>query len=467
MNTIGIGKWFGVAACLLAASSGCASAVGSANDEVDSVASDLRCHAGELATLQDICEDASQAIKAAALGSATAPQIQVGTTYGVHLIVNPAGSGKGGELSFVPTRTGVHTLYLGTPLMPFQIVAQGSAQPLTPSCVSAIFVQDCQPLRRAFAFTFQKGVTYRMTIGPISPEQWLRLRIEAPPPAGQIVFSATPTGGTHSDLFAMDEDGSNLTQLTNTPSDDEQFPRWSPDGSQIAYMRGGSLVVSNRYGQNASVVTSTVGRGSVGITAPAWSPDGSKLVYSYPRPPFNIDLGEDGIIDESYKTTLHVIHTDGSGDTAIPEAPHSLPPGIGTLTEPAWSSTGLIAFRQADDCPDCAGGARFAKVHEDGSNYSDVALSTIDRPDHDVDWSPDASHWVYTTLNPRDGRIAVSLPDGTSATTLTSVSSKVPRWSPDGAHIAFIGSDGIYVMNANGGAQHRVYTGTGIRGIDW
>ena len=184
------------------------------------------------------------------------------------------------------------------------------------------------------------------------------------PPQGRIVFAATAMGETHSDLYAMDADGTHLERLTNTPSESEQFPRWSPDRSRIAYMRGGSLMVSNRNGQDVHVVTTTVGRNGAGITAPDWSPDGTKLVYSYPRPPFNIDHGQgDGIVDESYRTNLHVIHADGTGDTAIPEPEDGgAPPGIGTLTEPAWSSTGVIAFFRSDDCPDCAGGG--TKLHD-------------------------------------------------------------------------------------------------------
>jgi Tol biopolymer transport system component len=126
----------------------------------------------------------------------------------------------------------------------------------------------------------------------------LRRRGDEAPPQGRIVFAATATGEAHSDLYAMDDDGTHLTRLTNTPSESEQFPRWSPDRSRIAYIRGGSLMVSNRNGQDVHVVTTTVGRNGTGITAPDWSPDGTKLVYLYPRPPFNVDLGQgDGIID--------------------------------------------------------------------------------------------------------------------------------------------------------------------------
>jgi Tol biopolymer transport system component len=135
------------------------------------------------------------------------------------------------------------------------------------------------------------------------------------------------------------------------------------------------------------------------------------------------------------------------------------------LTEPAWSSTGVIAFFQNDDCPDCAGGGSLiCTIREDGSNYVRIGGG---QALHDLDWSPTASHWAYTTLNPRDGRIAVSLAEGSGAHTLTAVSSKMPRWSPDGAQLAFIGSDGIYVMNADGSGQQRVYASTALHGIDW
>ena len=85
------------------------------------------------------------------------------------------------------------------------------------------------------------------------------------PDRQQIVFqrSSNAKGGKkdkkeggNNDIYVMDKDGQNLRQLTDHPSDD-QYPKWSPDGKQIAF-------VSNRDGgkETAIYVMDTSGNNS-------------------------------------------------------------------------------------------------------------------------------------------------------------------------------------------------------------
>ena len=54
------------------------------------------------------------------------------------------------------------------------------------------------------------------------------------PTNADIVFQSNRDG--HSNIYVMNDDGRNVRQLTDSPFRDSQAT-WSPDGSQIAFMR--------------------------------------------------------------------------------------------------------------------------------------------------------------------------------------------------------------------------------------
>ena len=53
------------------------------------------------------------------------------------------------------------------------------------------------------------------------------------PDGTKITFISDRDG--NNEIYAMDEDGSNQTNLTNNETWDD-FPNWSPDGKKIAFM---------------------------------------------------------------------------------------------------------------------------------------------------------------------------------------------------------------------------------------
>jgi Tol biopolymer transport system component len=130
------------------------------------------------------------------------------------------------------------------------------------------------------------------------------------PDGTKIAFASTRSGSY--DIWVMDANGSSPTQLTNTVSTlnaqyvREQYPTWSPEGSQIAYTRMESNLINDLESFDIWVMNATgtnqhrlAGSSTAKDTQPAWSPDGTKLVFASDRS----SSGDD----------IWVVNSDGSG----------------------------------------------------------------------------------------------------------------------------------------------------------
>ncbi|MDP9439200.1 MAG: Ig-like domain-containing protein, partial [Actinomycetota bacterium] len=103
--------------------------------------------------------------------------------------------------------------------------------------------------------------------------------------------------GYPEDIFVVDSNGSNLTNLSENsyPVRDgtESQPAWSPDGSEIVMRKDNGIWVMNADGSNQRDLNYYEGG-----KKPAWSPDGAKIAYlSWPH--------------------IKVMNTDGSEVTPI------------------------------------------------------------------------------------------------------------------------------------------------------
>ena len=96
---------------------------------------------------------------------------------------------------------------------------------------------------------------------------------------GKIAFARNPGNGNFQ-IYVMNHDGSELTNLTNNTAYYEPTPVWSPDGAKLAF-------TSNRSGNFDIWVMNADGTGPRNLTSPstasesdpAWSPDGNKIVF--------------------------------------------------------------------------------------------------------------------------------------------------------------------------------------------
>ncbi len=139
--------------------------------------------------------------------------------------------------------------------------------------------------------------------------------------AGPILFISDKNGT--SQLYSMNEDGSNARQLTNDPNFPILDARWSPDGNKIAVespqggipLYGNTLYIMNADGTDRQLLTkpevtiydSTWGTlYYAGAMHPVWSPDSKQIAYSrlmVPEVLGNIDV--------------FIINADGTGERRI------------------------------------------------------------------------------------------------------------------------------------------------------
>ncbi len=90
------------------------------------------------------------------------------------------------------------------------------------------------------------------------------------------------------DIYVMEDDGTNRRRLTkNTAPTRDTYPRWSPDGERIAFIRdmdqnnqrSSELFLMNADGTNVQRLTND----NVGDYYPSWSPDGKKIAFDSSR----------------------------------------------------------------------------------------------------------------------------------------------------------------------------------------
>ena len=250
----------------------------------------------------------------------------------------------------------------------------------------------------------------------------------------KIAFIKDPqTFESVGEIYTMNADGANLQRLTFTGGvvgfNDE--PKWSPDGTQIAFTR--TPVFANPPPLHSgppfiALLNARVGQGFMDLTGPstydsepAWFPGGTKIAFTSQR---------DG------QPEIYLMDANGANQVRLTYSSSS--------SQAAWSPDGTkIAFTTQ---------SQIYVMDPNGTNPVNLSNSQASA----AAWSPDGTKIAFESGRDGNSEIYVMSANGSNQIRLTNnpALDRKPTWSPDSTKIAFWTSrDGnfeVYVMDADG-----------------
>jgi dipeptidyl aminopeptidase/acylaminoacyl peptidase len=195
-------------------------------------------------------------------------------------------------------------------------------------------------------------------------------------------------------------------------------PRWSPDGSSLAFVRGKALVVAAADGANPRTLIEP----AAGISMPRWSPDGTQLAY-YSR-------GRGW-------SQLWLIATVGGAARRLTDA-------AADNDDLQWSPDGTrIAYSsiRGEDlnnrdvyCVDVASDVESRLTSEPGCFDGAPSWSPDGRS---IAFLSDEDGWVHVYLMDPDGRNRRQITFGAAEDGWPSLARGALLWSPEGDRLAF------------------------------
>jgi hypothetical protein len=229
--------------------------------------------------------------------------------------------------------------------------------------------------------------------------------VDVAPDGKHIVYRVNryqdPDSEPPSDVYVANLDGTGAVRVTNSGNHDTQ-PKWSPDGTQIAYVSlpaesSGNFAVDlvSPDGKRSSTLLSQ----QATISSIAWSPDGRSIAYASR----NGTAGMIGVIDVASKRTHWLAFTANGSN-------------------PAWTPAGLVW--STND-----GAIRAAAL--DGSNARTVVAKSNGSPAV----SSDGKRVAYLASDLGSAQLFVAGIDGSGARDLSQLSGldvQSAAWTRDG-----------------------------------
>ena len=216
------------------------------------------------------------------------------------------------------------------------------------------------------------------------------------------------------------------------PPDRYLFPRFSPDGTRLAFLKG-TLGEANStwvYDIDREISTPLPKPTPEHENGPFdWSPDGTEIVFS------------SRVLDGPLN--LYLTASDGSGE------PVRLPESDLNQRAGSWSSSGVLAF--VEDRPD--GSRDIMILPMDGDSEPRPFRETPFEEMHPA-FSPDGNWLAY--MSEETGRSEVHVrpyPAGEPAYLISNDGGKAPAWSPNGEQLFYlVGGRRVMVVDIPGGS---------------
>jgi len=298
------------------------------------------------------------------------------------------------------------------------------------------------------------------------------------------------------DIYLMDQDGTNVRRLTVTAGEHNLFPVLSPDGKKIVFESNRN--VQGRPGNISDLfVMDADGSELAALTRGAsagWSPDSKSIVFhasaSGKGDPISMNAG--AATDDSDIFVMNVDDCVAANRLANPDRTkgdcRNTAPGLlknltnnGAVTiddDPDWApagtaNAGKIVFTSlGKDQEDSK--REIYVINADGTGPP-TRRTTNTEEERAADWSPDGMRLAFSCWrggligNPPTPEICIMNADGTGVQQLTTntVFDVRPMWSPDGHKILFarpfkpVGVPGVagqqlFVINENGTGEVRL-----------
>jgi Tol biopolymer transport system component len=230
---------------------------------------------------------------------------------------------------------------------------------------------------------------------------------------GEITLTFAAEWDGDDEIYIIQADGSNLTQLTFNTSGDVS-PTWSPDGQQIAYIVEAytkpSLYISNPDGSGGRIAPSSL---EVSSIEAVWSPGGDKMAFR--------NMGDLYVVDVE---TGEVVNLTRAIDFAV---------GM-----PRFSHDGsMLAFRAnvLGEIPQF----RLFVVNVDGTGLRELSFPQGDV--YEFSWHPlEEQILFYGTSQAEGTRLYAASPDGTIIDLGIDGHYRppLPALSPDGTMFVYI-----------------------------